>query len=75
MLSAAEMGDPEDPVSDQHLKSDRLWPELLTWNTQKAEVAVQESLCIERYMNVSEAVLGYLDPARENWNWWSVQQR
>ena len=52
------MGDPEDPVSDQHLKSDRLRPELLMWNTQKAEVAVQESLGIERYMNVSEAVLG-----------------
>lgn len=58
MLSAAEIGDPEDPVSDQHLKSDRLWPGLPVWNTEKAEVAVQEILCIERYVNVSEAVLG-----------------
>lgn len=58
LLSAAEMGDPEDPVSHQYLKSDRLWPELPAWNTEQAEVAVQESLCIERYMNISEAVLG-----------------
>ena len=52
------MGDPEDLVSDQHLKSDWLWLELPAWSTEQAEVAVQENQCIERYMNVSEAVLG-----------------
>lgn len=41
------MGDPEDLVSDQHLKSARLWLELPTWSTEQAEEAVQENLCIE----------------------------
>ena len=52
------MGYPEDLVSDQHLKSDRLWLELPAWSTEQAEEAVQENLCIERNTNVSEAVLG-----------------
>lgn len=47
LVSAAEMGDPEDLVSDQHLKSARLWLELPTWSTEQAEEAVQENLCIE----------------------------
>lgn len=59
LVSAAEMGDPEDLIlSDQHLKSDWLWLELPAWSTEQAEVAVQENQCTERYMNVSEAVRG-----------------